>query len=189
MPASRREFCLALLALPCFAPLAQAQQTRQAGCAGAPLPPSRAQTEGPYFKTGAPMRANLAGDDPGAPPLRLRASVVDTGCRPLAGAVVDLWQADGAGRYDLSGFKLRGRQTTDADGGVVFDTVMPGLYPGRTRHLHIKIAAPGRPVLTTQLYFPDEPGNARDRIFDPTLVVAMTAGQGRPTGAFRFVLG
>ena len=42
---------------------------------------------------------------------------------------------------------------------------MPGLYPGRTRHIHVRVQAPGGPVLTSQLYFPDESGNTRDRIF------------------------
>lgn len=176
------------MTLPWSVAAARAQQTRPAACPAAALTPTPAQTEGPYFKAGAPVRSNLAADDPAGRPLRLRGMVVDGNCRPLAGAVVDLWQADSAGRYDLSGFKLRGRQSTAADGVFVFDTVVPGLYPGRTRHFHVKIAAPGRLVLTTQLYFPDEPGNARDRIFDPALVMATPPGQGARIGAFTFVL-
>lgn len=191
MPVSRREICLALVALPWSVETAgaQIQVPRPYGCPATAPRPTPAQTEGPYFKAGAPLRSNLAGDDPAGRPLRLRGTVIDTACRPVAGAVVDLWQADSAGGYDLSGFKLRGRQSTASNGVFEFETVVPGLYPGRTRHLHIKIAAPGRRVLTTQLYFPDEPGNARDRIFDPALVMATPTGQGGPTGTFTFVLG
>jgi protocatechuate 3,4-dioxygenase beta subunit len=101
---------------------------------------------------------------------------------------VDLWQTDSAGAYDNAGFRLRGNQLTAANGSFAFETVVPGLYPGRTRHLHVKIAAPGRPVLTTQLYFPGEPGNATDRIFDASLVMTVARSQGVKVGTFTFVL-
>ncbi|HET6466798.1 MAG TPA: hypothetical protein VFG43_00315, partial [Geminicoccaceae bacterium] len=68
------------------------------------------------------------------------------------------------------------------------ETVLPGNYGARTRHLHVKVQAPGRPVLTTQLYFADEPQNARDPIFDPALVMQVAeAGNGR-LARFAFVL-
>lgn len=51
------------------------------------------------------------------------------------------------------------------------ESVVPGLYPGRTRHFHVKVQAPNQPVLTTQLYFPNEPGNDGDGIFSPDLVL------------------
>ena len=63
--------------------------------------------------------------------------------------------------------------------------MLPGLYPGRTRHIHVKAQAPGQRVLTTQLYFPGEIMNARDGIFDQTLVVAMADSA---TARFDFVL-
>ena len=65
---------------------------------------------------------------------------------------------------------------------------MPGLYPGRTRHLHVKVQAPNQPVLTTQLYFPDEPRNRADGIFHPALVMAMQAGADVQLASFNFVL-
>src|SRR5580704_14481027 len=52
---------------------------------------------------------------------------------------------------------------TDGEGRYRFRTILPALYPGRTRHYHVKVQAPERPVLTTQLYLPDEPTNRRDR--------------------------
>ncbi|GAB3531265.1 hypothetical protein GCM10027443_13190 [Pontibacter brevis] len=65
---------------------------------------------------------------------------------------------------------------------------MPGLYTGRTRHLHVKVKGPGKPVLTTQLYFPDEPGNTRDYIFKPALLMNVSeANQGKQAN-FTFVL-
>ncbi|MGH3322486.1 MAG: hypothetical protein ACRDN9_20380, partial [Streptosporangiaceae bacterium] len=46
-------------------------------------------------------------------------------------------------------------------------TIVPGLYPGRTRHVHVKAQAPYEPILTTQLYFPGEPRNRTDPLFNP----------------------
>jgi len=48
---------------------------------------------------------------------------------------------------------------------------VPGLYPGRTRHFHVKVLSVGRQLLTTQLYFPNEPGNSRDEFFRPALLM------------------
>jgi protocatechuate 3,4-dioxygenase beta subunit len=118
----------------------------------------------------------------------LSGTVVTTRCQPVARALLDFWQADGAGNYDNSGFRLRGHVFTDAEGRYRVETVVPGLYPGRTRHIHVKAQAPGGPVLTTQLYFPGEPQNARDRIFtEECLIRAQDAPDGK-AGDFTFVL-
>jgi len=93
-----------------------------------------------------------------------------------------------AGVYDNDGYRLRGHQFTDAQGRYGFETIVPGLYPGRTRHFHLKVQAPGGRILTTQLYFPDEAGNARDRIFSPELLLALSEGETGATGRFDFVL-
>ena len=90
--------------------------------------------------------------------------------------------------YDNAGYNFRGHQATDATGRYQLETVIPGLYPGRTRHIHVKVQAPNGPILTTQLYFPDEAANARDGIFDPALIVNL---QQTPTGdvaTFNFVI-
>ena len=68
------------------------------------------------------------------------------------------------------------------------ETVVPAQYPGRTRHIHVKVQAPGRPALTTQLYFPGESANQRDGIFDPKLVMKVRDVEGGKIGAFDFVL-
>ena len=65
---------------------------------------------------------------------------------------------------------------------------MPGLYPGRTRHIHVKMQAPGEPILTTQLFFPGEAGNASDGIFDASLLMQITEGSEGNVGRFNFVL-
>ncbi|MFN2472177.1 MAG: hypothetical protein ABR583_14560 [Gaiellaceae bacterium] len=66
---------------------------------------------------------------------------------------------------------------------------MPGLYPGRTRHIHVKVQAPREPVLTTQLFFAGVSGNASDAIFDPEcLVRGWRKVSGRRLGRFDFVL-
>ena len=63
-----------------------------------------------------------------------------------------------------------------------------GLYPGRTRHYHLKVQRPGGDVLTTQLYFPGEPENDRDRIFDSALLLDIAvAGDGK-FGRYDFVV-
>ena len=65
---------------------------------------------------------------------------------------------------------------------------MPGIYPGRTRHFHVNVQAPGKRVLTTQLYFPDEPLNQQDGIFDRDLVLKIRDEAGGKVGGFVFIL-
>ena len=147
------------------------------------------QTEGPYFTPNSPERASLL--ELGMPGTTIVVSgyVLGTSCQPVAGALLDFWQADDRGVYDNVGYRLRGHQFTDADGRYSLETVVPGLYPGRTRHFHLKVQAPNRPVLTTQLYFPGEPGNQRDGIFSPALLLdVQDAPDGGKLGRFDFVL-
>jgi protocatechuate 3,4-dioxygenase beta subunit len=152
---------------------------------GTATPP---QTEGPFFKPRSPRRASLI--EPGMAGTRIvvAGSVLSTDCRPIPGALIDFWQADDRGEYDNAGFRLRGHQVTDELGRYRLETIVPGLYPGRTRHFHVRVQAPNQPVLTTQLYFPDEPGNRRDWIFRPELVMAVREGEGAKAAAFDFVL-
>jgi carbohydrate binding protein with CBM5/12 domain len=88
----------------------------------------------------------------------------------------------------MNGFTLRGHQFSTDRGGFALTTIVPGLYPGRTRHIHVKVQAPGQPVLTTQLYFPGEPRNSTDAYYDPRL--EMTVRQAGPgeQATFDFVL-
>ncbi len=184
-----------------------AASTHRAPAGSAPVPVARAmtltptpecfddddvtpsQTEGPYYTRNSPERTTLL--EPGMPgtPLLLAGSVVDTACQPVARALLDFWQADDGGEYDNVGYRLRGHQFADDAGRYSLETVVPGLYPGRTRHFHLKVQAPNGPILTTQLYFPDEPRNQRDGIYRPELLLNV---QDQPDGSklasFDFVL-
>ena len=154
--------------------------------AGEPTP---RQTEGPYFKPASPERASLLEPDLPGTRLLVSGTVLTPDCRSLAGVLLDFWQADAAGRYDLQGYRLRGHQYTDAAGRYTLETIVPGLYTGRTRHIHVRVQAPGGPVLITQLYFPDEPRNRTDPLFRPALLLAIDAGDGEPVRAgFDFVV-
>lgn len=146
------------------------------------------QTEGPYFTPNSPERASLLEDGITGTSLVVSGVVMTTGCRPVARALVDFWHADDDGAYDNVGYRLRGHQFTDSDGRYALTTVVPGLYTGRTRHIHVKVQAPDQPVLTTQLYFPDEPSNSSDGIFDPRLVMDVQASAEGKAAAFDFVV-
>lgn len=146
------------------------------------------QTEGPYYTPGAPERTDVTDGAPGTP-LLVTGYVLDSSCSPIAGATVDVWQADGNGTYDNSGFVLRGIQTTGADGGYTLTTVIPGQYPGRTEHIHVKVTAPDGPTFTTQLYFPGSEANGGDRIYVPEMEIAIDSfDESSMRAHFNFVL-
>ncbi|MGH2558446.1 MAG: dioxygenase [Thermomicrobiales bacterium] len=131
------------------------------------------QTEGPFYSPDTPERTSLLEPDMPGTRLLVTGYVYSTDCTPISGALLDFWQADDGGVYDNEGFRLRGHQFTDDDGRFELETIVPGLYPGRTRHIHVKAQAANQSVLTTQLYFPDEPANDADGIFDPALLVEL----------------
>jgi protocatechuate 3,4-dioxygenase beta subunit len=150
--------------------------------------------EGPFFKAGAPRRDVLVdGRVPGVD-MHLGGRVLGADCRPLAGATLDIWHADSAGDYDLSGWNLRGRVTTARDGAWNVLSIVPGRYLNgpryRPRHVHIKLTAPGHRALTTQLYFPHDEYNHGDPWFDPSLLMKQDIGRDNPAfwGSFDLVL-
>lgn len=164
---------------------------------GAELPPTPAcrdahdvtprQTEGPYYTPNSPERSNLREPDMTGTSVALGGLVLTRSCKPVADAIVDLWHADDAGAYDNKGFRLRGFVKTDAQGRYAFQTIVPGLYPGRTRHYHVKVQARGAQLLTTQLYFPEEPGNARDFLFRKELLIRTAKAADGLAARFDFV--
>ncbi len=150
--------------------------------------PTVRQTEGPFFKPRSPERSDLREPNAGGRASELSGFVLTRRCRPLGGAVVDLWHADEKGEYDNIGFRYRGHVITGPDGAFRFRTIVPALYPGRTRHYHVKVQAPGSRLLTTQLYFPNEPANLRDGLFRRELLMQVAdAGDGF-AGRFDFIL-
>ena len=182
---------------PTAAPTTAGPATTAAGAAGtlAPTPacddgdePTLAQTEGPYFTPNSPERASLLEAGMGGQRLVVAGTVLATDCRPLQRALLDFWQADDDGQYDNQGYRLRGHQFSDAKGAWRLETIVPGLYTGRTRHIHVKVQAPDGPVLTTQLYFPGEPRNRTDGIYDADLRMRVTRSRARWHGRFGFVL-
>ncbi len=150
--------------------------------------PTMSETEGPYFKPSSPERRSLLEPGLKGPQVFLTGSVISIACRPVARALLDFWQADARGEYDNSGFRLRGHQYTDMMGRYQLETVLPGRYGGRTRHIHVKVQAPGTSVLTTQLYFPGERANLEDWLFRRELLMATREGADRIEAQFGFVI-
>lgn len=111
--------------------------------------------EGPFYRARAPFRNTLARG------LTISGVVRDPGCRPMRDAVIEVWQANAHGDYDLGGNNFRGCLRTDAAGAYQIETIEPGRYLNggvfRPAHIHVKVHANGRPPLTTQLYFPGDP--------------------------------
>jgi len=171
--------------------------------AGAQSPPARlvptpacgndaeatpASSEGPFFKPDAPLTRDLAANAPSGDRITVAGLVLDADCRPVPKALVQIWHADAAGEYDNAGYRCRGHQFTDDGGRWWFATIVPALYPGRTRHYHFKVQRAGGSILTTQLFFPGESGNRRDSLFDERLLLAITEVQDGRFGRFDFVV-
>jgi protocatechuate 3,4-dioxygenase beta subunit len=148
-----------------------------------------ALTEGPYYTTNSPERASLIESDTTGTQLILTGYVLTEDCQPVANAWLDFWQADAEGVYDNTGYSLRGHQFTDENGRYQLTTVVPGIYPGRTEHIHFKVQAPGGPILTSQLFFPESTENEGDRIYDPALLITITQDDGSSLQAtFDFII-
>jgi protocatechuate 3,4-dioxygenase beta subunit len=150
--------------------------------------PTMAETEGPYFTPNSPERSSLVESGVAGTLLTVSGLVLTRSCQPVEGALLDFWQADDSGNYDNEGYRLRGHQFTDASGAFHLETIVPGLYPGRTRHIHVKVQAPGEPILTTQLFFPGEERNASDGIYDDSLLMRIEEATDGNIGRFNFVL-
>jgi protocatechuate 3,4-dioxygenase beta subunit len=154
----------------------------------APARLTPAVTEGPYFKAGSPERTSLYAAGMVGTKLTLTGYVLSADCKPVAHALLDFWQADANGVYDNAGFTLRGRQYSDANGLYRLETVIPGLYTGRTEHIHVKVQAPGGPLLTSQLFFPGVLQNDTDGIYDARLLVALQVSGQTAQAQFNFVI-
>ncbi|MBE7554201.1 MAG: intradiol ring-cleavage dioxygenase [Anaerolineales bacterium] len=150
--------------------------------------PTPAQTEGPYYTPNTPERTSFLEADIAGTKLIVTGYVLSTDCQPLPQTLVDFWHCDDAGVYDNAGYRLRGHQYTDDQGRYYLETILPGVYPGRTRHIHVKVQAPNQPVLTTQVYFPGEPSNNTDGIFRPDLVMDVQDAADGKAASFNFVL-
>ncbi|MEU9454529.1 catechol 1,2-dioxygenase [Streptomyces sp. NPDC048277] len=143
---------------------------------------SKGSIEGPYYAPGAPTLPSVATlpmreNEPGTR-LLFQGQVTDVSGAPVAGAVLEMWQADDAGFYaqfapGIPEWNLRGSVVADAEGRFAVTTVQPapyqiptdgscgrliaaaGWHAWRPAHLHVKVSAPGHESVTTQLYFKD----------------------------------
>lgn len=161
-----------------------------AGLALLPLAPSfaaglvatPAQTEGPFYPAGFPADMDndlvqVRGQAAQAmgQVLHLQGRVIDLGGGARSGAMIEIWQCDAQGIYDHprqsgrdrrdAAFQGYGRMLVDAGGRYSFRTLKPVAYPGRTPHIHLKVATADGRMLTSQLYVAGDPQNERDGIF------------------------
>jgi len=151
---------------------------------------TRPDVEGPYWVAGSPERSDLREDGDG-PLLDLHIQVVDRDCNIVPTAWIDIWHADNDGAYDKGGWGYRGHHWTNPGGASLLETVIPGLYPGRTRHIHAKVQGTTDTIFTTQLYFPDVPENDSDFFYHPDLEVTVLSEDddtGDMVAAFEFIL-
>ena len=167
--------------------------------------PTAAQTEGPYYPaherededadlTQIKGRAGRAKGEV----IYVRGRVLDEDCRPVEGALVEIWQANAAGRYDHErdagnprpldpNFQSWAEVLTDKDGNFRFKTIKPGSYPAddsgwiRPSHIHFKVGRRGYHELVSQMYFEGDPLNEKDRI----LAALSAEDQKRVTVAFK----
>ena len=151
------------------------------------LTPTPRQSEGPFYPRRIPSDSDadltmFNGERAPGEAMDMVGRLFNVKGQLLEGGRIEIWHCDINGAYahvgqpTVPGFQGYGAVRTDASGGYRFRTTLPGLYPGRTRHIHVKVdIGDGRP-LTTQMYFPGEPGNERDgllqRAADPAALVA-----------------
>ncbi|MFZ5885321.1 MAG: hypothetical protein ACOYYI_16255 [Chloroflexota bacterium] len=146
-------------------------------CSGLTQP----QMEGPYYTPDTPERNSLLEEGMPGTRLLLVGYVLDQNCQPLPDAWLDFWQADANGEYDNVGYRLRGHQFTDVQGRYYLETVLPGLYASRPiEHIHVKVQPEGGALVTTQLYFPNQPVEG--------LTVTLEERDGYVVGYFNFVV-
>jgi protocatechuate 3,4-dioxygenase beta subunit len=170
------------------------------------LKPTESNIEGPFYRAGAPSRAKLYDKGEPGKVLVVSGTVVARNGRPLAGVVLDLWQASAAGRYDnddpqkppkKNEFHLRGKIKTDKQGKYQFETVWPAPYQVgegmfRPSHIHVKVSHEGYKALTTQLYFKGDKYNKTDFFYRKSLELdpkLQGKGKGKKyTATYKFVL-
>jgi catechol 1,2-dioxygenase len=146
---------------------------------------------GPFYVPNAPrypLGANICLDGKGEP-LLMKGRVVTVTGAPVAGAVLDVWQTNDDGYYDVQqkgvqpDFNLRGVFASNAEGKYWFRTARPryysipddgpvgmllrslGRHPNRAAHVHLKVSAPGFDPVITHIFTPDCPYLAEDAVF------------------------
>jgi len=146
--------------------------------------PTPSQTAGPYLHIGLTNKhsvTRIAGPQAIGERVWLKCRVLDVDKAPVNDAMIEIWQADGTGRYNHpdappspqvdSGFRGFGRAATDENGACEFETVRPGSVPGpgnTTQAPHLNVAVFARGILLqlyTRIYFAGDPANQADPVW------------------------
>jgi protocatechuate 3,4-dioxygenase beta subunit len=131
-------------------------------------------SDGGRYRPGAPEKSTLRQPGLAGTPLVITGYVLFPDCRPVGGAVLDVWQADAAGEYDDDGWRLRGVVRSDEAGRYDIETIVPGSAEGSAPTVRVKASENvGGRIVTTQLFLPDHAANATDRSFRPELVMVI----------------
>ena len=118
------------------------------------LSPTPSTGAGPEYDSSAPYRTTFWREgDPGER-LVLSGRVLNTSGKPVAGAIVDVWQADGSGHYHPDAY--RGKLTTDTAGKYIVRTAVPGNSFG-AKHIHMMVAHDSYGTVTTRVVFKGDP--------------------------------
>jgi protocatechuate 3,4-dioxygenase beta subunit len=149
--------------------------------------------EGPFYTPNTPYKTDFRRAGHQGRELELRGLVTDEQCRPIAGAVVDLWHADEHAAYDNINDAYRGHQFTEADGTFSLLSIVPPPYAfaglWRAPHIHAKVQGPRTPLLTTQIFFPDPSGISAHVQIERSLLAHMDAPvNGVVRASYHFVL-
>lgn len=176
------------------------------------------ETEGPFptKSPGSYVLTDIVSGRPGnALTVKITIQNKNASCAALASALVDIWHCDASGNYSQYGGSgmqstnyqsvnfLRGRQTTDANGLVVFKSIYPGWYSGRATHIHVHVYnSAGKSLLVTQIAFPEDVSklvyaqgvyashgqadttNARDNVFSDGVSTEMSTVTGTVLTSF-----
>ncbi|MBS1600901.1 MAG: hypothetical protein JST75_21955 [Bacteroidetes bacterium] len=143
-----------------FSPLRKNPESSLPTACGDPITPP--VPEGPFYKDEHLNRIDITEGKPGTP-IQYVFKVEDKNCRPIKGAIVDIWQCDSHGQYSdfavensASQKWLRGFQQTNEMGECKFSSIFPGWYDNRITHLHAKVNINNQNMLTTNFFFPKE---------------------------------
>lgn len=132
---------------------------------------------GPYYVSGTSKITNLNTQNLSGDKIIVSGKIFGGSDKnkPIANAMIEVWHADSGGTYhpvgdgNVSNYQanqitLRGFVTTDAQGNYMFESIRPGLYPGRPRHFHYRVTANGYKTLVTQIYFKGDSRTADEGI-------------------------